>query len=123
MFDIKQCDLKTLFMFRFALDKTNDTVNLEKDINDLSGFPERLTDSYLAEWQSYVKRELNKIEKAGEAAKQSFALNIDKLQSGENTQFEHLYAKIKTAEKVNNSPEVAVMTTPLKSYVNQLLKL
>lgn len=123
MIDVNQCDVSTLFMFRFALDKANDTVDLRKDIDDLSSFPERLTQSYLAEWRCYVKRELSKIQKNKGTKKQALKDTLMTIQKGENQDFNHLYERIKTAEKVNNSPSVTVMTTPLKSFVNQLLKL
>jgi len=123
MIDVKNCDLITLFMFRYALDKPNDTVNLTRDIIDLQSFPERLHDSYLPEWQTYVKKELYRVERANEQEKQTLLAHLSDLQQSNNETFIRLCALINTAVKVNNSPEVTVMTTPLKSYVTQLLKI
>lgn len=123
MIDVKNCDLLTLFMFRFALDRPNDTVDLQRDILDLQSFPERLNDSYKAEWQTYVKRELHKKQREGKQEMQALIARLSDLEKQNDETFNRLRSKIDMAVKVNNSPDVTVMTTPLKSYVNQLLKI
>jgi hypothetical protein len=123
MLDVENCDLLTLFTARYALDKPNDVVNLQRDVSDLQGFPERLEQSYKAEWRIFVKRELHKLQGSSDTGKQNLAAKLSRLEKGSDAKFEQMAEIIKTAIKVNNSPSVTVMTTPLKSYVNQLLKL
>lgn len=123
MIDVENCDLLSLFMFRYALDRPNDTVDLQRDILDLQSFPERLNDSYKDEWQTYVKRELHKKQRAGKQEMQALIARLSDLEKQNDETFNRLRSKIDVAVKVNNSPDVTVMTTPLKSYVNQLLKI
>ncbi len=121
MIDVNDCDFIQLFLLRYALDKPNDIVNLERDILDLQYFPERLQDSYLAEWKAYIKPELIALQRRDEH--HNLANIMVNLEQGDNPHFNRLYDVIKTADKVNNSDAVTVMTTPFKSFVNQLLKI
>ncbi|MFC4698597.1 hypothetical protein ACFO4O_00300 [Glaciecola siphonariae] len=122
-FNIGQCDISTLFSYRYVLDKKDDIVDLHQDIRDLRAFPERIADSYQAEWTSYVKRELHNISKRSQKEKAALITSLQMLESGQDEEFEALREIINTAIKVNISPDVTVMTTPLKRYVSQLLTL
>jgi hypothetical protein len=53
--------LPSLFVFRYWLDIPNDIVNLQKDIQDLPFFPERLNASYQDEWIIFCKKAVSKL--------------------------------------------------------------
>jgi len=122
MFDVETCDIQTLFMYRYALDKPIDTVDLTQDVRDLQYFPERLADSYEAEWLSYVKRELHALQSSDSQRHEMLLIHLTKMQKGDDEIFNELIALINIAIKVNDSSDVAVLTTPLRAYVQQLLK-
>jgi hypothetical protein len=54
-------NMRSLFVFRYLLDQANDVVNLQKDIQDLPFFPERLTASYRDEWIVFCKKTISKL--------------------------------------------------------------
>lgn len=53
--------LPSLFVCRYWLDTPNDIVNLQKDIQDLPFFPERLNASYQDEWIIFCKKAISKL--------------------------------------------------------------
>ncbi|MFQ3236109.1 MAG: hypothetical protein ACI9C4_001673 [Paraglaciecola sp.] len=53
--------LPSLFVIRYWLDQPNDIVNLQKDIEDLRFFPERLNASYQDEWITFCKKTVSKL--------------------------------------------------------------
>jgi glycosyltransferase involved in cell wall biosynthesis len=53
--------LSSLFIYRYLLDQPNDIVNLQKDIQDLPFFPERLNASYQDEWIIFCKKAVSKL--------------------------------------------------------------
>ena len=55
---IERLSLDVLFALRLLFDKKKDITDLEQDIADLQHFPERVSDSYRAEWEAYVRREI-----------------------------------------------------------------
>jgi hypothetical protein len=123
MQDINNCDLITLFTLRYALDKPDDIVNLKFDILDLQNFPERLDISYEAEWRTYVKRAIHSIKTSRFRTKKYLEAHINELLDGTSEEFNTLLEIVKTAMAVNNSTQVTVINSPLKTYVQQLLKL
>jgi hypothetical protein len=90
---------------------------------DLQNFPERLEVSYQAEWRTYVKRAIHNIEKSALGDKVSLQKRINALLDGHSNEFNAQLSIVKTAMAVNNSTQVTVINTPLKTYVNNLLKL
>jgi glycosyltransferase involved in cell wall biosynthesis len=56
-----ELNLPSLFVYRYLLDKPNDIVNLQKDIQDLPFFPERLNASYQDEWIVFCKKAVSKL--------------------------------------------------------------
>jgi hypothetical protein len=54
-------NLPDLFVLRYLLDQPNDIVNLQKDIEDLPFFPDRLTASYQDEWIIFCKKKVSKL--------------------------------------------------------------
>jgi hypothetical protein len=53
--------LPNLFVLRYLLDQPNDIVNLQKDIEDLPFFPDRLNASYQDEWIIFCKKKVSKL--------------------------------------------------------------
>jgi hypothetical protein len=53
--------LHNLFVLRYLLDQPNDIVNLQKDIEDLPFFPDRLNASYQDEWIIFCKKKVSKL--------------------------------------------------------------
>jgi hypothetical protein len=53
--------LPNLFILRYLLDQPNDIVNLQKDIEDLPFFPDRLNASYQDEWIIFCKKKVSKL--------------------------------------------------------------
>lgn len=120
MNDIDNTDVLTLFAYRYLLDKSNDIVNLKQDVIDLQTFPERLFSSYKAEWTRYIKRELA----TKQTSQNLIHLNIEDILSSES-QKEYAYLKglVSMAIKIEATEKVKVIDTPLKVYINQLMKL
>lgn len=54
-------NLPDLFVLRYLLDQPNDIVNLQKDIEDLPFFPDRLNASYQDEWIIFCKKKVSKL--------------------------------------------------------------
>ncbi|WP_395338637.1 hypothetical protein PN836_012200 [Ningiella sp. W23] len=123
MQEIDTCGITDLFTLRYAMDKKNDIVNLREDVLDLQSFPERLYASYQAEWRKYVKRALHQLQAHDDEQKRAFQNKVSELQSGQSGEFNELLAVVNTAIVVNDSQQVSVLTTPLKRYVEDLLKL
>lgn len=123
MQNLENADLYTLFALRYAVDKKHDLVDLKQDVLDLQGFPERIEISYQAEWRSYVKKELHRLQRSSNSAIAELEAQVNELQSGHNDEFNGLLSILKTATAVNNSEEVSVISTPVKKYVHQLLQL
>ncbi len=119
MSDIPELD--TLFAYRFIFDDPKDLVNLDQDVKDLQGFPERLDGSYKQEWWTYVKRA---------TARQKLDLNefdleeaLSNLSSDDQERFNELLSHIERAESINSNDKVKVIKSPLKAYIESLIKL
>lgn len=115
--NLDHTDLITLFTYRFLLDEKNDVANIEKDVLDLVHFPERLELSYRHEWTCYVKKAL-----ANNRDRQLTA-NLSKFQETSPTDLEYqtLREVVENAILLN-ADNVVVMKSPLKQYVENLLK-
>ena len=70
---VSRLTLNVLLALRLMYDDVNDVVKLDSDIEELNHFPERLSDSYRAEWESYVRRALvNEFKQHGDASPATF---------------------------------------------------
>jgi protein-disulfide isomerase len=114
-------DIYTIFTYRYIFDRKNDIVNLSLDIDELRQFPERLFASYKAEWESYNQKAARKldIELSAENA-QAIVSNLSAKQQNELR--EYLQA-IERAIAINESPNIKVIKTELRSYLEFLIKL
>lgn len=114
-------DLNTLFILRFVLDDPTDMVDLNQDITDLSSFPERLYGSYLSEWKSYVQKKIR--EKGQQIDDLDFVNIIDEMNEDESLNYQRLIKIIHRAQVIVQSDKVKVIKSPLKTYIESLLKL
>nr|WP_136250883.1 hypothetical protein [Ningiella ruwaisensis] len=120
---VDQLDIKSLFIFRYLLDRADDIVDLKKDIHDLRHFPERLETSYKHEWRTYVKKELHLLEESDYGQRLEIEQHFHHIVNSPEHPFDEMLTIVEFAQKVNNSDTVTVMTTPLKRYVHELLRL
>ena len=118
--DIDKCDLVTLFTFRYLLDKANDVVDLKQDVFDLQYFPERLHASYADEWRNYIKRRIM-VDGKDPIDEQSISQIAEK--DEKHKEYEQLKSIVIMALKINESSNVQSIQSPLKHYIEQLLKL
>ena len=58
-FDLSNATAEFLLMMRIVTDFDGPTSSLKHDIYDLYQYPQRLKDSYLQEWRSWIKRVLH----------------------------------------------------------------
>ncbi|MEM0912054.1 MAG: hypothetical protein AAGJ37_13825 [Pseudomonadota bacterium] len=120
MTDLDTADVMTLFTFRYLLDKPNDIVDLTQDVLDLQAFPERLFGSYKEEWTRYIKRELA----TKQTSKNLIHLDIKEVLSSDSLEeYESLKQIVSMALSIEATEKVIVIDTPLKAYLNQLMKL
>lgn len=110
-----------IFTFRYMLDTPTDIVDLKQDIRDLEVFPERLEGSYLSEWSKYIKRKAHKdnININNQEAKR-FIAEMSKEQLDE---YLTLIAIIERAKQISSSRNIKVIKTPLKTYIESLIKI
>jgi hypothetical protein len=131
-------------VLRYLLDIPNDIVNLQKDIADLSYFPERLTASYRDEWIKYIKKaiaqlklkELNKsalghivddkntdtltIEIPIRKRLDNLKTRLDNAKSDDY--FSKMYAQVTLADKVISSDDILVLKSEQLRRIEQLIK-
>jgi|GEM_PF-2893012 len=90
-------NMRSLFVFRYLLDQANDIVNLQKDIQDLPFFPERLTASYRDEWIVFCKKTISKLGlKQLSQQERAFLLGSSDLNKGLNSENEYIESIKKT---------------------------
>ena len=118
-------DITTLFLYRYLLDKPDPVHNLYKDIEDLKHFPERIDGSYRAEWTTYVKRQLHKLKQLDKQQQQDFwsRLSQKMQQPQQDRDLCAALEQIQTSLKINASDKVSVIKIPVKTYIEQLIKL
>lgn len=117
---LEDLDIYTLFAYRYLVDDSKDIVDLESDVKDLQIFPERLYDSYKAEWISYIKRQQAKDENL-KIRLSNF--DFSHWEEFESTKYRRMLELVKRADAISGTDNVTVLQSPLTTYVNQLLKL
>lgn len=111
----------TIFTYRYVLDKNNDIVDLTQDVLDLKQFPERLTGSYCFEWEKYNKKEMYK-QKVGANTGELKRL-VSNLPFEKQRELKYLLSIIEKTMLVLRSPNIIVIKSELKSYIENLLKI
>lgn len=114
-------DIYTIFIYRYLFDKKHDIVNLKADVHDLQHFPERLMTSYQDEWQKYNRKAAN--ERNIDLHKQDTKLLIATLCAQQQEELKIFLNIIENTVAINNSTNIKVIKTELKSYIESLLKL
>ena len=113
-------EIITLFTYRYLLDEPQPPHDFKQDIEDLRVFPERLEVSHVDEWRSYIRRYINR-NKLSNAELETLTKRLDTPEVSE--EYQYLRSIVITALKINNSPEVKVINTPLKEYLNKLINM
>ena len=113
-------EIVTLFTYRYLLDEPQPPHDFKQDIEDLRVFPERLEISHVDEWRSYIRRYINR-KKLSDAELETLTKRLDIPEISE--EFQYLKAILITALKINDSPEIKVINTPLKANLNKLIKM
>ena len=122
---LESADILTLFAFRYILDEPHPVINLEQDLQDLNTWPERLEDSYRAEWTSYIKKRLHTIKAKPEKEQSVFWQKHTELMSDRNNdqRFAAFANQILHIQSLANTDNITVLPTPLKRYLQRLLQL
>ncbi|PRO71634.1 hypothetical protein C6Y40_21125 [Alteromonas alba] len=113
-------EIVTLFTYRYLLNEPQPPHDFKQDIEDLRVFPERLEISHVDEWRSYIRRYINR-KKLSDAELETLTKRLDIPEISE--EFQYLKSILITALKINDSPEIKVINTPLKAYLNKLIKM
>ena len=113
-------EIITLFTYRYLLDELQPPHDFKQDIEDLRVFPERLEISHVDEWRSDIRRYINR-NKLGNAELEALTKRLDTPEVSE--EYQYLRSIVITALKINTSPEVKVINTPLKEYLNKLINM
>lgn len=115
-------DIGLLTYLRIVLDKPYDLVDIEQDIRDLFGFPERLFGSYRTEWLHYCLPQLSKLIPDTFADEEHFITWLE--QQSPRLEPEKVQELLTIVDQVSNFSEKLVpFPTPLRNHVYQLLKL
>ena len=122
---LESADILTIFAFRYILDEPHPVINLEQDLQDLNAWPERLESSYRAEWLSFIKKRLHTVKALPEEEQGQFWQKHEELMSKESSdqRFAAFAEQIARIQALASTEKVSVLPTPLKRYVQALLKL
>lgn len=123
--ELESLDILTLFAYRYILDEPHPVINLEQDLQDLNTWPERLEDSYRAEWLSYIKKRLHTIKAKPENEQSLFWQKHSTLMSDDNNdqRFTAFANQITHIQSLASTDKVTVLPTPLKRYLERLLQI
>jgi len=114
-------NISTLFAYRYVLNNRNDIVDLRQDILDLRSFPERLFGSYRYEWDKYINKAMH--EQGKEIDESALKQLIEKLSVNKQEELKDLLGILEETFVVVSSPNIIVIKSELKTYIENLLKL
>lgn len=114
-------DIYTIVTYRYLFDKKDDIVKLSDDIRDLHHFPERLMGSYCDEWQKYIGRAAK--QRSIKLSHQNAQLLVQNMSSEQQNELHVLLAIVEQTLTIIASPNIKVIKTNLKSFVESLLNL
>jgi hypothetical protein len=117
---IRSNNIYTVFAFRYIFDERNDVVDLRSDVRDLHQFPERLMGSYEAEWQKYIRKATSKL--SIDLTEEHATTLVDSLPRFQQKELSEFLGIIDKTIIINTSPNIKVIKTGLKSYIEALLK-
>ncbi|MFT5541806.1 MAG: hypothetical protein ACI97K_001850 [Glaciecola sp.] len=142
--DYASLDIQSILALRYLFDLPNDIVNLRKDVDDLTFFPERLNASYRDEWIIYIKKsiarlhlkDLDKNQLAFIASTSNVdskcidadiyeRLNMLKTRlehTKKNVSFSQMFAQVALANTIINSGDVLMMKSEQLRKIEQFIK-
>ena len=112
-------DIIRWFAYRYLLDQPNDVVRIEKDIDDLAIYPERIVESYPAEWQYFVQSALRRRPDAPHVHEQA-AVMLER--PWDFPAYAVMYEKIRRALRVYDANNVHVIKHPVRVAIERLIK-
>ena len=122
---VSRLTLNVLLALRLMYDDVNDVVKLDSDVEELNHFPERLSDSYRAEWESYVRRALvNEFKQHGDASPATFIASImERVEAvqASNPRYAALKPIIERAQQVNHAENTHLFPSPWRQQIMALL--
>lgn len=122
---IERLSLDVLFALRLLFDKQKDISDLEQDIADLHHFPERISDSYRAEWEAYVRQEI--ISYLRQNSHTSPSDLIDKILSDvdyikqNDSRYQAMLTVIEDTQRIMASQNTRVFPTPWRQQITSLM--
>lgn len=122
---VTRLSIDVLLALRLYYDSPTERVDIDKDIQELSEFPERLSGSYRAEWESFVKRQVAKQILHDDATPVSDVIetimaDLERMYDGD-PRFSRLLEQVRRAEAIEQSDKAKVFPTPLRRQLMALL--
>ena len=122
---ISRLSIDVLLALRLYYDSAAQGVSIDKDIAELREFPERLSGSYRAEWESLVKREVARqiIQQDARPVSEMIEIIMADLETfyARDERFLRLLELVRHAEAVEKTDNARVFPTPLKRQLMALL--
>lgn len=122
---------RSLLLLRVALESPDEVISIEKDIEDLYLFPERLELSYKDEWLAYIKRalacinisqaELQSIMNNNAAVNIEAAKHINQLITAADPQYQRLLNILTEVQQLNRSSNISPLKTPLHRWLEWVI--
>ncbi|WP_218310452.1 hypothetical protein [Alteromonas antoniana] len=122
---ISRLSIDVLLALRLYYDSAAQGVSIDKDIAELREFPERLSGSYRAEWESLVKREVARqiIQQDARPVSEMIEIIMADLETfyARDERFLRLLELVRHAEAIEKTDNARVFPTPLKRQLMALL--
>lgn len=122
---ISRLSIDVLLALRLYYDSAAQGVSIDKDIAELREFPERLSGSYRAEWESLVKREVARqiIQQDARPVSEMIEIIMADLETfyARDERFLRLLELVRHAEAVEKTDNARVFPTPLRRQLMALL--
>lgn len=122
---VARLTIDVLLALRLLYDKPDDISNLDKDINDLARYPERLHDSYRSEWETYVRRALvialkdSPLSSPAEFV-EGVMQEVEEIQQSSERYFQ-LKAMVEQAQRIVDADNTHLFPTPWRQQLMALL--
>lgn len=122
---ISRLSIDVLLALRLYYDSAAQGVSIDKDIAELREFPERLSGSYRAEWESLVKREVARqiIQQDARSVSEMIEIIMADLETfyARDERFLRLLELVRHAEAVEKTDNARVFPKPLRRQLMALL--
>ncbi len=126
---LEDLEIAQLLILRFVLDTQEPYCDMDRDMQDLYQYPERLRESYPEEWRFYIKRQLRQRNIDPQAVVAWLAEPSTDILTGvswpltemEQTCYKRYLLAIEHAETITASNNVRVLNTPLHSWLERAL--